>query len=1097
MPEERRLVTVLFADLVGFTGRSEAADPESMREIQHAYFAAVAAEVERYGGRVEKYIGDAVMALFGVPQAHDDDAERALHASLRLRDAVRGLGYDLEVRIGVNTGEVVGGIGSGPSAGDYTVTGDAVNVAARLQQAASPGEILAGPITARLAGEAFELEPLPEALDLKGKTVAVDALRLVRERPQRLRLGSGQLPLMGRGRELASVDAALAEAQASRGLLVAIVGEAGIGKSRLALEVRRHAEDQGFATIWATARSYSDAFPFHVLAQVVEELLAPREGVGMIEALAARGVTGDPESIQLWAGLLGEILGNASDSEELRGLTPSARHHALVRATTNLLAIYAARRPLLLVLDDLQWADAASLAILDELVEPVPGLPILVVALYRPGWAHGWATKTFYQQVNLAALRPDETRALAQQLLSDLAPGEPSEEVLDRSGGNPFFLEELLKTEATAGSDSLPRRRLPETVHEVVLARIDALPAVARQVLQLASVAGIEFTEPMLSALEPDQQLDEALRTLQRQDLIVVRSREPEPWFAFRHQLIHEVAYRSLLLTRRRELHRRIASWLEAHEGDESLPAIASHYRDSNDVEKARTYLPKAADRAASLNAAHEALRFYVEAAGLFSDDPGRRAGLLEAAAAQAYLIADMDQAISLTSRAIELYEAAANTLGALDCRRLLGRYRWLAGHGDESEVEIQRAIEGLERLAPSPELAMAYSFRSQLRMLMPDYPAAEAWARKAIEMAERTGATAAQVHAYNNLGVSLLGLGDPTGPDYIRRSLELALEHNMPDDAVRAYVNLGSQGYGMAFLPYSEMEALFHDAIGYSEKMIPGGTWYLWLHNTLGEFLFFTGRWDDADRAFRSVTQSTRATTRYVLVNSKAFLALIAGHRGDYEQGSDLIRPDIDAATRMGDLQAVVPVLIALAHLEAGLRNGPEAMHAIRQLFDLRGDTQESDLTAWIVFEATDVIGWLSTDAPTVAADAMADVVAFADRVAPDIARGGTPAEVGARRALYGAAREQLARLAGRLGVPGPVGEIDAETSPTTEDAIAQFDEARRSFDAARARLWLAEAGDASGLPAAEAAFEGLGAAPYLARARHVVSSATPAANR
>ncbi|MGH2392184.1 MAG: ATP-binding protein, partial [Candidatus Limnocylindria bacterium] len=605
--EDRRLVTVLFADLVGFTGRTEATDPESMREIQRAYFDAVSAEVERYGGRVEKYIGDAVMVLFGVPQAHDDDAERALHAALQVRDAVRGLGHDLEIRVGVNTGEVVGGLGSGPSAGDYTVTGDAVNVAARLQQAAAPGEILVGPITGRLAGEAFELESLPAALEMKGKTDTVEALRLVRERPQRLRLRGGHLPLVGRTRELASVEAALAEAEAGRGLLVAIVGEAGIGKSRLALELRRHAEERGFATIWATARSYSDAFPFHLLAQLVEELLARAEGADVGEALVDRGVTADTEILERWAGLFGEIMGEVSDVPALRVLTPTARQHALVQATSKLLSVRAAHEPLLVVLDDLQWTDAASLAILDEVVDTVPELPILAVALYRPGWAHGWAQKSFYEQVNLGALRPDETRALALELLSDLAPGEPSEEVLERSGGNPFFLEELLKTEATGGRDLAPGRRLPETVHEVVLARIDALPADARQLLQVGSVVGMEFTEPMLSAVAPDADLDQELRILQRQDLLVVRSRDPEPLFAFRHQLIHEVAYRSLLLGRRRELHRRIASWLEANGGDESLAAIASHYRDSDDVEKARTYLPRAADRAASLYAAHEA----------------------------------------------------------------------------------------------------------------------------------------------------------------------------------------------------------------------------------------------------------------------------------------------------------------------------------------------------------------------------------------------------------------------------------------------------------------------------------------------------------
>jgi len=1081
--EDRRLVTVLFADLVGFTGRAEAADPESMREIQRAYFDAAAAEVERYGGRVEKYIGDAVMALFGVPQAHDDDAERALHAALQVRDAVRGLGHDLEIRIGVNTGEVVGGLGSGPSAGDYTVTGDAVNVAARLQQAASPGEILVGPVTGRLAGEAFELESLPQALDLKGRTDTVEALRLVRERPQRLRLRGGQLPLVGRARELASVDAALAEAEAGRGLLVAIVGEAGIGKSRLALELRRHAEERGFATIWATARSYSDAFPFHFLAQLVEELLARAEGTDIGDALADRGVTADTEILERWAGLLGEILGEVADDPALRGLTPAARQHALVQATSKLLSARSAQEPLLVVLDDLQWTDAASLTILDEVVDTVPELPILAVALYRPGWTHGWAQKSFYEQVNLGALRPNETRALALELLSDLAPGEPSEEVLDRSGGNPFFLEELLKTEATGGRDSAPGRRLPETVHEVVLARIDALPADARQLLQEASVVGMEFTEPMLSAVKPETDLEQALRTLQRQDLLVVRSRDPQPLFAFRHQLIHEVAYRSLLLARRRELHRRIAAWLEVNGGDESLTAIASHYRDSDDVEKARSYLPRAADLAASLYAAREATRFYREAAQLFTDDPATRARLLESAATQAYLIADVEQAITLIGQAIELHDAAGETLRALDSRRVLGRLYWLMGRGKESEAEIAHAIEGLEKLPPSPELALAYSYRAQVRMLMPDFAAGEAWARKAIQMAEQTGATAALVHAYNNLGTSLLGVGEAEGQEHLRRSLDLALEHGMPDDAVRAYVNMGGQGYQISLFPYAEQDELLAEGVAFAERMIPGGTWHMWLQGTLGEFLYHTGRWEDAERALAS-PQFARAN-RYVVVSTAAIRALIAAHRGDYERAEELMRPEVDAAIRIGDLQAVAPVFTALAHIEAGLGNGQQAVDTVRRLIDARGDVPEATISTWLAFEATDLLTWLAPTDATVAAEGVAAVVAFVDKLATDIARGGPPAELAVRRALYGAAREQLRRIASRLDLPGPAAELDAVISPASQDALAGLDEAHRVFDSARIRLWLAEAGDTSGLAAAVGAFERLRAAPYLARAR------------
>jgi adenylate cyclase len=1081
--DDRRLVTVLFADLVGFTGRAEAEDAESMREIQRAYFAAVTAEVERYGGRVEKYIGDAVMVLFGVPQAHDDDAERALHASLHVRDAVRGLGFGLEIRIGVNTGEVVGGPGSGPSADDYTVTGDAVNVAARLQQAAAPGEILVGLVTSRLAGEEFELESLPGALDLKGKSQAVEALRLVGGRPQRLRLRGGRGPLVGRARELASVDAALAEAEAGRGLLVAIVGEAGIGKSRLALEVQRHAEERGFAAVWATARSYSDAFPYHLLAQLVEGLLVRGDGEDVGDALAARGVATDAGTMEHWVGLLREILGEISDDPGLRGLTPAARQQALVMAIGRLLSSRAADGPLVVVLDDLQWTDAASLAVLDEVVDMVPELPMLAIALHRSGWAHGWAQKPFYEQVTLRALRPDHTLELARELLTGVTSANPSQEVLDRSGGNPFFLEELLKTATGGGGYGEPGRRLPETVHEVVLARIDALPADARQLLREASVVGVEFTEPMLRAVDPDADLQPALRTLQRQDLIVVRSRDPEPLFAFRHQLIHEVAYRSLLLARRRELHQRIASWLEARDGDESLAAIASHYRDSDDVKKARAYLPRAAERAANLYAAHEAMRFYQEAAQLFTDDAATRARMLERAATQAYLVEDVDQAIALIGTAIENYDIAGETLRALDCRRVLGRFYWLIGRGKESEAEIERAIEGLEKLPPSPELALAYSFRAQVRMLMPDFAEGEAWARKAIEMAKQTNATPALVHAYNNLGFSMLGLGEAKGLDYLRRSLDLAVENALPDDAVRAYINMAGQGCQISLLPYAEQAALLGEGIDFAQRMIPGGTWYLWLQSALGEFLFHTGRWDDAERVLAS-SQHARAL-RYVVVSAATIHALIAAHRGDYERAARLMRPEVDAAIRIGDLLAVAPVFTALAHIDAGLGNGQQAVDAVRRLIQARGDRSEATISTWLAFEATDVVSGLALTDDGAATQGVAAVIAFVDGLGSDIARGGPPAELAVRRALFGAAREQLVRLARRTGATEPMVNVDPSTSPGSHDAIAHLDEARRLFDAARVRLWLAESGDSSRSAAAVTAFEQLQAAPYLARAR------------
>lgn len=1087
--DERRLVTALFADLVGFTGRAEASDPELVREIQQAYFEAVAAEVERYGGVIEKYIGDAAMSIFGIPQAHDDDAERALHAALRIRDAVAGLGHDLQIRIGVNTGEVVGGSGAGPHGGEYTVTGDPINVAARLEQAAPPGEIYVGGATRRLASAAFDFGLL-EPLELKGKANTVEAWRLLRELPERPRLRGGEAPLVGRQRELATLESALDQAISGRGLLLALVGEAGIGKSRLALEQRARAELQGFMSTWSTARSYSSAFPYHVVAQLAEAFLSRRPGQPVHDALTAGGVNGDPQTLARWAAVLGEVLGEPPHDGVLAELTPSGRQHVLVQAIHALLQARAGARPLLMVLDDLQWADATSLSVLDEVIDAVVGLPVLVLMLYRSGWSHGWAGKSFYQQLNLAGLRPDEARELAAHLGgANAVPADVAERVLDRSGGNPFFLEELLKADASTPGQG--GTRLPETVHEVVLARIDALPQRARQVLQLAAVIGVEFSEPVLAGVEPEGDLPDALRTLQREDLVLPRSAGvDERRFVFRHPLIQEVAYRSLLVTKRRELHGRIARWLEDHGGDESVQDLAAHYRDSDDTEKAREYLPRAAERAASLNASYEALELYQQAADLLSDEPRRRGQMLERAAHHSYLIGNLPGAIDLVQQAAGLYASAGDELHALDCRRWLGRYYWMHGRGEEADREIAAAIEGLERLPPSRELALAYSYRSQLRMLSPDFTAGVAWARKAIAMAEQTGATDALVHAYNNLGSSLNGLGDPTGIEYLRRSLALALEHNLPDDAGRAFVNLCGQGSQVVLFEYSEAEAFLEEARAYAQRTIPGGVFDQWIRAGQAEFWLATGRWDEADRAFAELAEIVRAN-QYVTVDVAAHRSLLASFRGQFDLASELVANAVEPALRIGDLQAFVPVFAALAHAEAGLGRPEAALRAIGRAIELIGETEEAYISSWFLFQATDTLTSLliadeQPGAGGVAQQALSVLAAYTTRLAPVAARG-APSDAAdrVRGALFGAAAEQIQAIARRLDAPAPELGSTADRFPGRERAAGVLDQAHRLFDAAQVRLWLAEESrDAALLGDAPSVFERLGAPGHLRRA-------------
>ena len=940
--EERRLVTVLFVDMVGFTGRTESSDPEEVREIQRAYFETVAAEIDRYGGTVEKYIGDAVMAIFGAPRAHGDDPERALRAALGIRDAIGQGQVELEVRIGVDTGEVVGGGAPGAHSAEYTVTGDAVNVAARLQQAAEPGEIVVGARTQRLAAEAFDFSPMP-LLELRGKAAPVEAWRLVRALPERPRVRGSETPLVGRRRELAMLEAGSDEAAEGHGILVGLSGEAGIGKSRLALELRSRATAMGFASVWSAAQSYASSFPYHVVESLVSELLDRKPGTPMGDSVRATVGEVPDDKLAGWTAVLADMAGeaDASDRSLLADMTPEARKWLVVQALSAMLGARARERPQLLVLDDLHWADAASLEVLDELLALVADLPVAVLALYRPGWTNPWSARSSYQQVNLDRLRETDARHLVGALAGGRTVDEDrTAELLHRSGGNPFFLEELVR----GGADTERGGRVPETIHELLQARIDALPSDARATLQVAAVIGTEFGTRMLAAIEPVDDLDMALGALMRDDLIVPRGGDADDrQFAMRHPLVHEVAYRSLLIARRKVLHRRIGEWLEDHQGEEVLAAIASHYRESDDLDRARRFLPLAAERAARLNAPREARDAYLAAAELFTD-PAERASMLKPAAQFSYLIGEIPRAVELSSEVVRLYEAAGSRVRALDARRLRGRYYWMDGQGPRAEEEILAAIEGLEELPPSPELALAYSYHAQVRMLMPDYQTGIAQARRAIDVADEVGSVEAKVHALNNLGLSLLEHRRQAGIAHVRESLRLALEHNMPDDVGRAYLNLTAQGAaGISFLEPAETEALFEEMLEYDQSVVPDSAFQRWHREARAELWAMQGRWAEAEAELRELLGSVNAS-RYLLVNARSFLGLILGYRGRYHEAADVTDSSIEVAVGINDLQAYGTMLLASAHAARGRGDPDAAVDHLERGLRLRGEAVEHD---------------------------------------------------------------------------------------------------------------------------------------------------------
>jgi adenylate cyclase len=1088
---------VLFADLVGFTGRAEQDDPEAVRDFQRRYFTAVAAEVERFGGRVEKYIGDAAMAMFGAPVAHDDDAERALRTALSIRDAIGAFDGGLEVRIGVNTGEVVGGLGAGPQAAEYTVSGDAVNVAARLQQAAAPNEILVGGTTRALSADAFAFAPLTE-LAVKGRAAPVEAWRLERALPERPRTHGGEARLVGRAREVAAVESALGEVRAGRGLMSALVGEAGIGKSRLALEMRHWAETNGFATVWTASRSYASAFPYHLVGQLAEQLLGRPAPDEIPDALRTRATTADEETLDRWSAALGDVLGHVpADDARLQDLSPAGRQRMLVHALGALLRSASDRQPMLVVLDDLHWADPASLSVVEELLDILPDSRVCLLATYRSGWSHGWEGRGAYEQLNLRALPPEDARRMAAELTAGSGLSEElTDRVLERSAGNPLFLEQLLHGERRVADGGKPSHRLPETIHEMVLARLDALGPEARRTLQLASVVGMEFPERIVIDIAEEGQTrdddgdgdmtESALRALQRAELVAPRpDATGDRTFAFRHPLIHEVAYRSLLTSTRRQLHGRIGAWLEEHGGEEPLDELARHYRDSDDADKARHYLPLAAERAESLHANREAFGWYTDAAEAFADQPQRRAEMLEAAARQTYLLGRIDEATTQQEEVIRLYEHAGAERQALNARRWLGRFRWLLGDPEQATREIDRAIEGLERLGASPELAMAYSFRSQNVMLEPDFEAGASWARKAIEVAEATGGTEALVHAYNNLGLCLMGEGKSAGVDYLRRSLELALENHLPDDVGRAYANMSGQGTRIFPFPYAESEALLAESIAFSARTIPDGIYDHWLLSGWAEFLIVSGRWSEADRVLGSMSMSSGEA--YLASEVASLRSQLAAYRGQFDEVAADVASAADVARRIGDLQAVLPTLAALADVQAGLGDDESAVATIRRAVTKRGSQHEAVISSWFLFEATDTVTSMharrAESAPVKAG--VAALMELAAAVAPDSGAPGDLVQVEVRQALFGAALDQLGTLARAVGVAGPTG-VPRDVFPDRRGALATLEREHRLLDVARIRLWLAEEGaDGSGFAEAERTFEELGARPYLVRCR------------
>jgi class 3 adenylate cyclase len=714
MPEERKLVSILFADVTGSTALGEMLDPEDVRALMGRYYEHARRVVADHGGTVEKFIGDAVMAVFGLTQAHEDDAERALAAAMALRKAVAEdqiLGESFQLRMGVNTGEVVAT--SDRSSGDFLVTGDAVNVAARLQQHAQPSEIVASERTMNAARTAFTFDE-PRLIEAKGKSQLLRVYPLKGAQEKRV---VQRPPFVGRKQDVMQLQ--LLEARVleeERPQLVSIVAPAGTGKTRLLEEfLRRIDPDEGFQTAIVRCLPYGQTLAYWPLRGLLNGML-DGEGIAKPNIMAIfEQASYKAEDASRLADLILATLGIESDTAS------AADRESIFAAWRLLIEAFALLAPRILIFEDLHWASDSMLDLVEHITHQHIHARLLLIVLSRPelldrrtAWGGG---RQNFTAIALQPLNAAQTQDLVARLSAEM-PEQVRKEIVERSGGNPFFALELVRGLAERGltGDAVSMDKLPDTVHAAVQARIDLLSRHERTALQVAAVASRGIRPAMLHAVLQEysmQEIETALDGLLARDMLVPASSET---YAFRHILIRDVAYGTISRAERIRMHATIAAWLEeAASGqlDTYAELIAFHYREAvmlarqsaipkampRETERAVYYLERAAEMASRAGAFAEAKDYFRNAIALAPE-----ADLLRLNEMMGDSLVWGNDVIEAYKKAIERWriEGEQNPLiGARLLRKLLQAYRTIpTGSTRELREELWEEEQKLTELA-------------------------------------------------------------------------------------------------------------------------------------------------------------------------------------------------------------------------------------------------------------------------------------------------------------------------------------------------------------------------------------------------------------
>jgi predicted ATPase/class 3 adenylate cyclase len=835
---------VLFADLAGFTALSEGLDPEEVRGIQADLFREMSASIERYEGFVEKFVGDAVMAVFGAPRAHEDDPERGLRAAVLMRERVdtlnrrweRRVGRPLALHIGLNTGPVVAGRIGGAADGAYAVTGDTVNTASRLQSAAPAGEIFVSDSTYQLTHHAFAFAPREE-IRLKGKSEPVGIYRVLGALAERRStrgledLGLAA-PFVGRERELRLMEAAFDDVRAGRAHMLSVVGEPGAGKSRLQRELLARLEATGRlegSTIRRAACSALGEQTYGAVAALLRDAyrVEPGDSVEIARSKLARGLVPlgvDEEDRAAIVAALARVLGLEQDDAHIRHLEPEQLKRQILISIRALVEQRLAAGPLLLVVEDLHWADAASIEMLGAVADQLADRPLLVLLMYRPTLepdALG-TTRVPHTVFEVAPLSPSESEGLLAEWFGDSArlfPERLRALILERAGGNPLYLEEVVRALIAAGmlvrdgvawrcTEEAATAQVPSTLHGLMLARVDRLGAAERRIIQEAAVIGPRFEVPLLKATSDEPAaVDAALRALVAAEMVT-----PGPDHRFRHGLLQEIVYQNILVARRTELHSRVGTALETLSagGPESLDrlvALGHHWALGADKRRGARYLMAAGDWARGMYANADAIQHYRQALDALEHCDALETERLVARERMADLLGPTGRREAALGE-YEVVEAGYRALGDAPSQarihRKLGGLHWDAGARARAVQCFEAGLALLGNDREHIEQAHLYQEMGRLAFRSGDSQRAVEWAEQARLHAERLAAdpaldaeargeaVTAAAQSHNTLGVAFARLGRmKEAVGHIERSVALARQSGLLQAACRGLANL------------------------------------------------------------------------------------------------------------------------------------------------------------------------------------------------------------------------------------------------------------------------------------------------------------------